>query len=257
MERLLSLSLCLMIALLSFAHDFEVDGIYYNITSKSEPYTVAVTYRYGYKYTGAVTIPQKVTSNGTTYSVTNIASYAFDNCKGLTSVSIPNSVTSIGYGSFRGCSGLPSVTIPNSVTSIGGGAFQGCTGLTSVTLPNSVTSIDDNAFENCTGMNSVTIPSSVTSIGKKAFEGCSGLEKVIVKDLAAWCKVSFYNSFANPLFYSKHLYSDENTEITDLVIPNSVTRISSCAFSGCDGLTSVTIPNSVTSIGVLAFYYCI
>ena len=49
MKRLLSLSLCLMMALLSFAHDFEVknaDGktIYCNITSSSD-LTVAVTYQ--------------------------------------------------------------------------------------------------------------------------------------------------------------------------------------------------------------------
>ncbi len=45
-------------------------------------------------------------------------------------------------------------------------------------------------------------------------------------------------------------------EIKDLVIPNSVTNIGKCAFSGCRGLTSVTIPNSVTSIGESAFSGC-
>ena len=66
MKRLLSLSLCLMVALLSFG--FEVDGIYYKITSSSEPYTVAVTFRgttydyYSNEYTGAVTIPETVTN---------------------------------------------------------------------------------------------------------------------------------------------------------------------------------------------------
>ena len=50
------------------------------------------------------------------------------------------------------------------------------------------------------------------------------------------------------------MYSDENTEITDLVIPNSVTSIEEYAFDGCTGLTSVTIPNSVTSIGKSSLY---
>ena len=75
-----------------------------------------------------------------------IADQAFDDCSGLTSVTIPKSVTSIGNWAFDDCSGLTSITIPNSVKRIGSGAFEGCTGLTSVTIPNSVTEIGYSAF---------------------------------------------------------------------------------------------------------------
>ena len=119
-----------------------------------------------------------------------------------------------------------------------------------------VTSIGSNAFRKCSDLTSVTIPNSVTSIGNCAFWNCSGLKKVIVKDIAAWCGIKFYDYRSNPLYYAKHIYSDEDTEITNLVIPNSVTSIESSAFSGCSGLTSVTIPNSVTSIGGWAFAGC-
>ena len=120
----------------------------------------------------------------------------------------------------------------------------------------SVTSIGSSAFSGCSYLTSVTIPSSVTSIGNSAFSGCSRLEKVIIPDIAAWCNISFENYTANPLWYAHHLYSDENTEITNLVIPSSVTSIGYEAFSGCSSLTSVTIPSSVTSIGSYAFYEC-
>ena len=119
----------------------------------------------------------------------------------------------------------------------------------------SVTSIGINAFQFCS-VTSVTIPNSVTSIGNNAFLNCTDLRKVIVKDIAAWCGIKFDGSYSNPLTFAKHLYSDEDTEITNLIIPNSVTSIGNRAFYGCSGLTSVSIPNSVTSIGESAFRSC-
>ena len=189
-------------------------------------------------------------------NVTSIGSSAFAFCDGITSVTIGNSVTNIGNYAFRYCSALTSITIPNSVTSIGSDAFASCSGLTSVTIGNSVTSIGGGAFYGCNGLTSVTIPNSVTSIGDEAFYDCNGLTKVIVSDIAAWCGISFSNFSSNPITYARHLYSDENTEITNLVIPNGVTGIGEYAFSYCSGLTSITIPNSVTSIGNGAFRYC-
>ena len=89
------------------AHDFEVDGICYNITSETNK---AVEVTSGVKYTGDVVIPNSVTYNGNTYSVTTIGNSAFYGCSGLTSIEIPNSVTSIGNYAFDGCSSLKTVT---------------------------------------------------------------------------------------------------------------------------------------------------
>ena len=62
-------------------------------------------------------------------SVTSIGQYTFNNCSGLSSITIPDSVTSIDNSVFNGCSGLSSVTIPDIVTSIGQYAFNTCYGL--------------------------------------------------------------------------------------------------------------------------------
>ena len=229
-------------------------------------------------------------------SVTTIGDYAFRNCSGLTSITIPNSVTSIGSYAFEYCTGLTSVTIPNSVTSIGISAFSNCTGLTKaefasieslckikfisdsystyynplyyakhlyinghevtdVVIPNSITSINDNTFRNCSSLKSVTIPKSVTSIGRDAFSGCTSLTKAEFASIESLCKIEFSNFSSNPLYNAKHLYIN-GQEVTDVVIPNSVTNIGEFAFCGCTGMTSLTIPNSVTSIGQYAFYVC-
>ena len=179
-----------------------------------------------------------------------IADYAFLSCSGLTSVTIPNSVTSIGDGAFYDCTGLTSVTFHCKEI---GRWFSGNTAIKEIVLDEEVTTIVSSAFRDCTSLTSVTIPSSVTNIGTVAFKNCTGLQKVIVKNIAAWCGIEFGS---NPLSYAKHLYSDENTEITDLVIPDGVTSIGSYAFQDCSGLTSITIPNSVTSIGNSAFQDC-
>jgi hypothetical protein len=87
-------------------------------------------------------------------------------------VTIPNSVTEIGSYAFSGCTGLTGVIFDNSVTEIGSYAFSDCTGLTVVIFGNSVTEIGFSAFRNCSCLTELTIPSSVTSIGGYAFQNC-------------------------------------------------------------------------------------
>ena len=105
---ILTIVMVLCVALPTLAHNFEVDGIYYNYLDKTAK-TVEVTYKgsydysYSNEYTGSVAIPSSVTYSGTTYSVTSIGSSAFNDCYGLTSITIPNSVTSIGTSAFYNC----------------------------------------------------------------------------------------------------------------------------------------------------------
>ena len=168
----------------SFAHDFEVDGIYYNILSESDK-TVEVTNKGSISgsYSGKVPIPSTVTYSGTIYTVTSIGYSAFYSCSGLTEVTIGNSVTSIGTSAFRGCSGLSSVTIPNSVIEIGQYAFRDCIGLTEVNFNAedciSMGSSSATVFSRCSKLTTVNIGTSVKRIPSYAFDACIGLTSVV------------------------------------------------------------------------------
>ena len=150
----------------------------------------------------------KVVSGGDTSSYyytynDHIGGNTFNNCVGLTSLTLPSGVTLIDYSAFEGCIGLTSLDIPSGVTEIGSSAFEGCSGLTSLDIPSGVTKIGSSAFSGCSGLTSLDIPSGVTKIGESTFSGCSSL--------------------------------------TGLDIPSGVTEIGSSAFEGCSGLTSIYV----------------
>ena len=149
--------------------------------------------------------------------IAKIDDYAFANCNGITSVTIPEGVTSIGDYTFYYCSNLTNINIPESVTSIGEAAFSGCGRLTNINIPKGVTNIDKYTFDSCVELVNVTIPNGVTEIGKCAFNGCKNL--------------------------------------VNITLPNSITTIGDKAFYYCVNLTNINIPESVTSIGEAAFEY--
>ena len=160
---------------------------------------------------------------------------------------------------WKGALSIPSELIFDGetflVTSFKQKAFQNCTDLTSIIIPEGVTSIGYSCFEGCSSLTSITIPSSIVKVDYGCFSGCNNLKKVIVSDIAAWCRINFCFSDSNPLYFAHHLYSDESTEITDLIIPD-VETINSHAFEYCYGLKTVQIPNGVKSIGYNAFRGC-
>lgn len=181
--------------------------------------------------TGEIKIPAGVTA---------IEPLVFDNC-GAPNIIIHSNVESIGELSFRQCRGLTSLHIPDSVKTIGAGAFIGCGNLQTVNIPNGIETIEEGTFQWCSKLSSIEIPDSVKAIGDYAFNSCKALTSVTIPDSV--------EEIGDAAFF-------DCTGLTSVNIPNSVTAIDQYAFYGCTGLTSINIPSSVTSIGNQAFYNC-
>ena len=196
-------------------------------------------------------------------SVTSIGNYAFSDCKDLEEVLFEegSKLVTIGESAFRECRSLESIEIPNSVTYIGDYAFCYCTSLESITIPNGVTAIGSCAFASCSSLTNIEIPNNVTSLERYAFYNCPSLEEVYYDGtIEDWCNIQFKNSSSNPMDCAKHFYmkdsNNEYYEVTELVIPDTVSRIGDFNFYGFDNLTKIELSDSVKEIGTSAFAYC-
>ena len=218
-----------------------------------------------YNVSGDIRIPSKIFD----YDVVSIGPSVFDNCTGLTSVTIPNSVTEIWEFAFSGCSGLTSVTIPPSVDTIGAKVFSWCSSINEIKIEDSsrVLSVDKTIFDDCpistlyigrdlridssssprfptfnqNTLKNVSFGEHVTIIPDYAFDHCTNLSSVLFSK-----SITSIGAFA----------FRECTRLNSLMIPSSITDIGEGAFYKCWGLTKISIPNSVKNIGIEAFYDC-
>ena len=99
-----------------------------------------------------------------------IGKFAFNSCRNLTEINIPDSVQSFAMGSFRRCMTLKEINLPAGMKAIPGHCFVFCEKLTSVTIPESVESIGDWAFAGCSGLTEFRIPANVQTLGSGAFQ---------------------------------------------------------------------------------------
>ena len=208
-------ALLLLCSTVATAHDFEVDGFYYNILPGGYG-TVEVTYKgtsfneYSNEYTGDVVIPNSVTYNGSTYSVNRIGERAFSYCSGITSVVIPKSVASVENYAFSDCSSLTNLHIENAGTALSFGSygnsengatrFQGCPLVTVYLGRNLSYYYNANVsnvyapFYNIKTLKKVTIGNNVGSIGEKLFD-YSGMECLIIgRNVTSIKNVYSYNT---------------------------------------------------------------
>ena len=120
-----------------------IDGIKYSLDNGE-----ATILEQDKSLVGDIVIPEKVSYNGTDYTVTSAEKRAF-NITSITSIVLPNSITSLGSSCFDGCIRLKSITLPDGITSLPDFCFDDCSSLKSVTLPDGITSLGMDCFFNC------------------------------------------------------------------------------------------------------------
>lgn len=191
---------------------------------------------------------------------------AFSKCTALESVTIPSNINKIS-GSFSGCTSLKNVQLNEGLSTLGYGAFSGCTNLEEIVLPKSLESFEIRAFNNCTNLKKVTINggpeyglvNGLYSENDKVFSNCPNIQEVIFGDNVT----TVYDWFKNKQNLSKITITNATTigadafsgctNLSEVVLPETLKEIQKNAFANCTGLTKIDLPNSIDTIGNYAF----
>lgn len=229
MKKLLVLVALVAVTLAGRAFSFSVEvssgqTIYLTVTGDAAVKVVSPATMSWEGYTpptGRLVIPATVQHEGTTYSVTAIERFAFQQCTGLTAVSIPGSVVSIGQR-----------------------AFAEDTMLASVTIGEGVQRIDMMAFFMCSSLDTITLPTTLTRLAVSAFEG-----------------TAYYNNAANwgehnMLTLGGWLLRGGSLLDGHVVVPEGIVGLANNAFYYCQSIAKVTLPTTVRYLGEGAFKAC-
>lgn len=219
-------------------------------------------------------------------TVVEIAASAFNGCKYLTELMIPDSVRVIGYEAFYNwkldgncivkggkniekiCakafaySGISGFTFSEKIKEIDYLAF-GVTPIKNITLPDNITKIGYSAFWSCYNLETITFGKQLTNVGATAFYGCYSLEKVnfsislikIGENAFGMCKKLNVIDFPTSLVEIGD-NAFKHSGLTKVIIPDNVKKIGGSAFYGCESLRNAKLGKGINNISHFLFYGC-
>lgn len=213
--------------------------------------------------------------------ITALCAGAFENCAGLTQVSLPGSLKTIGSRAFAGCTALAQIRIPEGTEWVEDEVFSGCTALRQVWLADSLRGLGEDVFADTPWLESqadflmsehtvlryigsetmLEIPEGVTAIGEDCFRDCEWVKSISIPQtvtrVEAWAFEGTQWLRHQGLFPTVNgiliIYQGEEEEV---IIPRSVTAIAPRAFDGQEGILSLTVPEGCREIGEYAFSNC-
>lgn len=228
-HALTGMILSALVALPAAAEPFKVGDLNFEIVDGDASLV------YSPDASGDVVIPERVTYEGQTYTVTSIGENALSSGS-VTSIVLPGTIKTIGTWAFNSTS-ITSITLPEGLETIEQGAFQYCWSLATVEWPSTLRTVGDYAF-NSTGLTEVILPQGVESLGQSCFQDMNSLQTVSVPGS---CKVVGGNAFAN------------NWSLNSVTLGEGIEEIGTYAFSGAQGVTELKLPSTLKTIGGGAF----
>ena len=211
----------------------------------------------------------------------------FFNSDYLSSIRLKDTIEKIPGSCFNKCLSLSTIIIPSCCTEIDVFAFKQCISLKEVLIPKSVKKINEGAFYGCINVERIVIENEEIKIGYDAFGECSTLKEIVIngkkieeyeyevnysqmkrfKEIGIECnKIVIRREDVEK--YGKEILNDtrvhrihdncfrDNEEITELIIPNHITKLGMFSFSNCKNLTKLIIPTSVREIPYCCFEHC-
>lgn len=269
----------------SYKNDTQGFKIPYALYVDGKTYNVTTVELGGFKgcMASAIVLPD---------TLTTIEGRAFEDCTGLTELTIPANVTSLSIGLVNNCtnlktlyynavnatnasgnssnlfgySALETAIIGEGVQAIPHSLLRGASELAYVSIPNTVTRISSYAFYDCGSLKTITIPESVITFGVNLFGGSSSALETIYYNA-----VNATNSSTSSVINSEGLQTIEFgmnvrtipqylcrscESLKNVRISGGLQTINTGAFYGCESLESITLPASITTIASTAFKNC-
>ena len=195
-------------------------------------------------------------------NVRTLGRWIFEGCSNLATITLNEGLTTLLPSAFYGCTGVESITIPSTVTEIPNWCFDSCTNLTTVTMHDNITSMGEFAFNTCRKLKEVTIPAKVTKIEQCLFQNCIALANVNMHDnITSIGERAFLSAPMESInitdkveYFGEYAFT-MCTKLKSFYIPKGSKTITEGLLSGCNSITEIIIPESVTKIGRLAFSY--
>ncbi len=220
-------------------------------------------------------------------TVTSIETCAFMNTHSLSEIYLPDSISNISQWAFGG-SGLKSLTIPKGLKTVGKEAFSDIQNLLTLVIPETVELIEDEAFVRTNIQTIINASELELTFGSTEHGRVAETATIIVDKNGNRTVNSIYLEEPYSLTEDNFLFEkadngyrliaylgDEETVtlprdymgmpyemyyirgVTNVIIPEGITSVSTYAFRECITLRNVLLPSGITNIGPQAFLYCI